>query len=58
MVDWDSWRATADEHVKDKGVWFGLLNENWEPIATLSPADVSEVNTRLASPELSLDHDG
>lgn len=58
MVDWDSWRATADAHVKDKGVWFGLLDENWEPIATLSPSDVSEVNTRLASPELSLDHDG
>lgn len=58
MVDWDSWRATADEHVKDKGVWFVLLDENWEPIATLSPSDVSEVNTRLASPELSLDHDG
>lgn len=58
MVDWDSWRVTADEHVNNKGVWFGLLNENWEPIATLSPSNVSEINTRLASPELSFDHDG
>lgn len=58
MVDWDSWRATTDAHAEDNGVWFGLLDENWEPIATLSPSNVSEMNTRLASPELSFDHDG
>lgn len=58
MVDWVSWRATANAHTADKGVWIGLLDENWEPIATLAPRDVREAYTRLASPELSFDHDG
>lgn len=58
MVDWNSWQATTDAHFADKGVWVGLLDENWEPIATLSPRDVNEAYTRLASPELSFDHYG
>lgn len=58
MVDWNSWRATSQATAHDKGVWFGLLNEDWEPIATLSPTNDSEVYTRLASPELSFDHAG
>lgn len=58
MVDWESWQATSDAIVADKRVWIGLLNENWEPIATLSPRGVNEAYTRLASPELSFDHDG
>lgn len=57
MVMWDAWRATVDAHIADRGVWFGLLNEDWEPIATISPRDVNEVYTRLTSPELSFDVD-
>lgn len=58
MVMWDAWRATVNAHVADKGVWVGLLDENWEPIATISPRDFNETYTRLASPEVSFDHDG
>lgn len=57
MVMWDAWQATAKAHIADSGVWFGLLNEDWEPIATISPRDVNEVYTRLTSPELSFDVD-
>ena len=58
MVMWDSWRATVDAHIRDRGVWVGLLNENWEPIATISPRDFNETYTRLAAPEVSFDHAG
>ncbi len=55
---WDSWRATVDAHVRDRGVWVGLLNENWEPICTISPRDFNETYTRLTPPEVGFDHDG
>lgn len=58
MVMWESWRATIDAHIRDRGVWVGLLNEDWEPIATISPRDFNETYTRLAAPEVSFDHVG
>lgn len=59
-VEWQRWRATADSHVKDRGIWVGLLNEDWEPIATLAPKDgtFAETEVRYSPPEVSFDADG
>lgn len=52
---WDSWRTTVEATIRDRGVWYGLANEDWEPIATLEPlGKPREIHTRLASPELSM----
>ena len=59
-AEWQRWRTTADAHVKDRGQWVGLLNEDWEPIATLAPkpGTFAETETRLTPPEVSFDADG
>lgn len=55
VADWASWRATVEATVRDRGVWYGLANGDWEPIATLEPLGrPTEVHTRMASPELSM----
>lgn len=59
-AEWNQWRATAQAHIEDRGVWVGLLNEDWEPIDTLAPrpGSFSENDVRLSPPEVSFDADG
>lgn len=59
-AEWQKWRSTVDAHIQDRGVWVGLLNEDWEPICTLVPksGSFSESETRLSPPEVSFDSDG
>lgn len=55
MTDWDSVRRTVDATIRDRGVWYGLADGDWVPIATVEPVErPQERHTRLASPELSL----
>lgn len=58
--EWTKWRTTIDAYIADRGVWVGLLNEDWEPITTLAPraGTFNETDTRLAPPEVSFDADG
>ncbi len=57
-MTWEAWRKSIDAHVRDRGVWVGLLDENWEPVATLAPRDLNEKHLRLSAPEVSFDHEG
>lgn len=58
MVNWAGWQRTVKGCIRDRGVWVGLLDEDWGPIATLDPKDFREAYTRLAAPEVSFDHSG
>lgn len=58
-MNWNQVRKTVDATIRDHGVWYGLADADWVPIATVAPTSRPvERHTRLAAPELAVDLPG